>query len=549
MPTEYDIAAAFEAIENELIASMMRNMKRHRAEEDAEGIRWSQWQAEQLQALAEYKRHHQAKCRKQFRSINRDIEMLLREAKRQGGMEQEEAILRAIRQGATLRPRETLDASFFRINQRKLDALIKATTDDIQRAETAVLRRANDQYRKIIFNAQVYANTGAGTYEKAVDMAAKDFLSAGIQCVVYANGARHTLSDYAEMAIRTASKRAYLQGEGEKRQEWGISTVILNKRGNACPLCAPFCGKVFIDDVWSGGKAKDGPYPLLSGAIAKGLYHPRCKDSHTTFFPEISEEGSPWTAEERKKLAQDYNREQKQRHAERQAKKYDRLSAYSLDEENRRRYAARSDEWKTTMSRKNSERHTSWEIQSNPITKEQFDELNEAADQAGVRLMGFEHYDGDVELIHESIRDIQRVLNDFPEVRKKPVVLRPSYNMHDYDYAMTQNRTITINANAFNNRKALERDYKERADTGWFVRGTDYRSIIYHEMGHVVTNVKKVPYSRVFKEILVEDIGENISDYAVENPKEAIAEAISSYYSGKRNEIVLRVLRECGIIK
>lgn len=345
MPTEYDIAAAFEAIENELIASMMRNMKRHRAEEDAEGIRWSQWQAEQLQALSEYKRHHQAKCRKQFRSINRDIETLLREAKRHGGMEQEEAILRAIRQGATLRPRETLDASFFRVNERKLDALIKATTDDIQRAETAILRRANDQYRKIIFNAQVYANTGAGTYEKAVDMAAKDFLSAGIQCVVYSNGARHTLSDYAEMAIRTASKRAYLQGEGEKRQEWGISTVILNKRGNACPLCAPFCGKVFIDDVWSGGKATDGPYPLLSGAIAKGLYHPRCKDSHTTFFPEINEEGSPWTAEEREKLVRDYNREQKRQHVERQAKKYDRLSKYSLDEENRRRYAARSDEW------------------------------------------------------------------------------------------------------------------------------------------------------------------------------------------------------------
>ena len=345
MPTEYDIAAAFEAIENELIASMMRNMKRHRAEETTEGYAWSQWQAEQLQALSEYKRHHRAKYRKQFRSINKDIETLLREAKRQGGMEQEEAILRAIQQGATLRLRETLDASFFRVNERKLDALIKATTDDIERAETAVLRRANDQYRKIIFNAQVYANTGAGTYEKAVDMAAKDFLSAGIQCVVYANGARHTLSDYAEMAIRTASKRAYLQGEGEKRQEWGISTVILNKRGNACPLCAPFCGKVFIDDVWSGGKAKDGPYPLLSGAIAKGLYHPRCKDSHTTFFPGINEEGSPWTSEERKKLAQDYNREQKRQHAERQAKKYDRLSAYSLDADNRRRYEARAEEW------------------------------------------------------------------------------------------------------------------------------------------------------------------------------------------------------------
>ena len=86
--------------------------------------------------------------------------------------------------------------------------------DDMKKAETAVLRMANDQYRKVIFNAQVYANTGAGTYEKAVDMATKDFFSAGLNCVEYANGARHTIADYADMAIRTACKSAYLQGEG-----------------------------------------------------------------------------------------------------------------------------------------------------------------------------------------------------------------------------------------------------------------------------------------------------------------------------------------------
>ena len=44
---EYDIGAAFAAIEEELISSMMRNMARHRAEEEQEGIRWSMWQAEQ----------------------------------------------------------------------------------------------------------------------------------------------------------------------------------------------------------------------------------------------------------------------------------------------------------------------------------------------------------------------------------------------------------------------------------------------------------------------------------------------------------------------
>lgn len=50
---EYDIVAAFQAIEDELIASMMRNMKRHRAEESKEGFEWSMWQAEQLRFLEE----------------------------------------------------------------------------------------------------------------------------------------------------------------------------------------------------------------------------------------------------------------------------------------------------------------------------------------------------------------------------------------------------------------------------------------------------------------------------------------------------------------
>ena len=274
--SEYDVGAAFERIEDELIASMIRNMDRHRAEETEEGIRWSMWQAEQLKALERYKRKNQEKYSKQFRHINSQITDLIRTAKQKGNMQQEIRILQAIKKGWKVNGKNrspahnSMTSEFFKLNERKLDAMIKATTYDMQKAETAILRMANDQYRRIIFNAQIYANSGAGTYEKAVDMATKDFISAGLNCVEYSNGARHTLADYADMAIRTASKRAYLQGEGEKRAEWGIHTVIMNKRGNPCPKCLPFVGKVLIDDVWSGGKASDGPYPLMSSAIAAG---------------------------------------------------------------------------------------------------------------------------------------------------------------------------------------------------------------------------------------------------------------------------------------
>ena len=354
---EYDLAEAFRRIENELMASMIRNMDRHRAEETKEGYNWSMWQAEQLKALEKYKRKNQKKYQKQFKSINSQIEQLIRRARMKGNMKQEIRILQAIRKGwktsGTNRSpaHDAMTVEFFKLNERKLDALIEATTHDMEAAETAVLRKANDDYRKAIFNAQVYANSGAGTYEKAVDMATKDMLSRGLNCVMYANGARHTLADYADMAIRTASKRAYLQGEGEKRQEWGIATVIMAKRGNPCPKCLPFVGKVLIDDVWSGG-SKDGVdpetgkrYPLMSYAISKGLYHPRCKDSHTTYFPGISTADDTWT-KELENVGLQSQQEARQKYAKRQEEKYGRLAEYSLDQENKRVYKGKKEMWK-----------------------------------------------------------------------------------------------------------------------------------------------------------------------------------------------------------
>lgn len=346
---EYDIVAAFRVIEKELIASMIRNMDRHRAEETKEGYEWSMWQAEQLKALEKYKRHNQKKYKKQFQKINREIDLLIRQARETGNMQQEIKILEAVKKGFSAKKiRKGMAAEFFRLNDRKLEALVEATTHDMEKAETAILRKAEDDYRQAIYNAQVYSNTGAGTYEKAVDMATKDMLSRGLNCVQYVNGARHTLADYADMAIRTASKRAYLQGEGEKRQEWGISTVIVNKRGNPCPKCLPFCGKVLIDDVWSGGP-EDGmdpetgkKYPLMSYAISCGLYHPRCKDSHTTYFPGISTADDTWTKEELKAIGQEYEAEQKQQYAKRQEEKYERLAEYSLDAENKKRYGIKT---------------------------------------------------------------------------------------------------------------------------------------------------------------------------------------------------------------
>jgi hypothetical protein len=377
--SDYNTREAFEKIEDELIDSMMRNFSRHRAEETKEGYNWTQWQAEQLKSLEEYRKHNAKKFGKRFKTINNKVEEMIRTAKANGNASQEAEILEAVKDGfkAPKKPSAHSTAEFFKVNDRKLDALIKSTTDDLKRAETAVLRMSNDKYRKAIFNAQVAMNTGAVTYEKAVDIACKDMLNAGLNCVEYKNGARHTLSDYADMAVKTANKRAYLRGEGEKRAEWGVSLVVVNSRQGGCPDCAKYIGKVFIDDVYSNGKKSDGNYPLLSTAIKNGLFHPRCKDSTSTYYEEITTL-EPVTPEEEAEMDRRERLEEKQQYAERQAQRFDRRAEYSLDDDNKRIAKKRADEWHDRADKlaEQKEDYIHKISDSESITKKEKSEIN-----------------------------------------------------------------------------------------------------------------------------------------------------------------------------
>lgn len=486
MAEEYDISRAFERIEEELIASMIRNMDRHRAEESAYGYEWSQWQAEQLRSLEHYRAENQSKFGRQFSSLNQRIENAIRAAHETGGMEQEEEILDAIRRGFTgysHLPDAMIQGNFFRVNQRKLDALIQATTNDMRTAETAILRMANDQYRRVVFDAQVYAASGAGTYEKAVDMATHDMLAAGLNCVQYKNGARHTLSDYADMAIRTACKRAKLQGEGQKRQEWGVSTVIMNKRGNPCPKCLPWVGKVLIDDVWSGGSRKDGPYPLMSTAIAAGLYHPRCKDGHTTYFEGISTPpDSKFTRKELKQIERDNQKEAQKQYAERQRGKFGRLADYSLDPENKRRYTARKNAWEEMSYMSNSFRPEFGEATelgvgavTIPVKQVKNSRFNLFSDDTNRKSKA-------VRLTEKMLRQIQEDLPSGFQMPKIAVIDFNKYGINQRAIGGYQSSSGIFYMNSKYNTKEKILDFVNGKE-GWFANTTE-KAPFLHELGH-----------------------------------------------------------------
>ncbi len=292
---DYDVRVVFEEMELELIASMKRNLSRHQKWEKDEGMNWSMWQVEQLKTLENFKKENQKVFTKKFTATNNEIAKFLKDTYKTSGFSQERDILKALSRGEKAKSsvQRGLEGGFFSLDEDKMNALIKATTKDMTKAEHAMLRMVNDQYRKTIFKAQVMSNSGAFTLHQSIDRATKDFLKAGINCIEYKDGRRVNIASYAEMAIRTANKRAKLVSEGKVRKAYGITTVRISKYGQCSETCLPWQGRVYIDDIYSGGtkeEAKEKNLPLLSKAISGGLFHPNCKHTMTTYFYDLKKE-------------------------------------------------------------------------------------------------------------------------------------------------------------------------------------------------------------------------------------------------------------------
>ena len=349
----YDIAEALRKMEEELIQSMKRNLQRHLKEEDAEGFDWAQWQAEKLNSIARYRAQNRHIIGGYISTIPQQIEDMIRQSYETGKQQEEIRILKAIRQGyiAAAGTAGEIGTGFFTVNERKLNALVKATQGEMHKAVSSILRYQDDIYRQTVFRSAAQFNMGGKSLGQAVDAAAQDFLAQGIRNIRYKDGRYVNIASYAEMALRTANLRANIQGEAAKRDEWGVCTVKLSAHGSACPKCIPWQGKVYYDDVYGSVPVpKDGKYPLLSTAIAGGALHPNCKNGVHTWFEGINQPPKEMTQEEIDEANRRYDLEQQQRYCERNVRKYKRLKLGAIDPENAAKYAAQEQAWRKRLN-------------------------------------------------------------------------------------------------------------------------------------------------------------------------------------------------------
>lgn len=334
-----EIAQIYRDMELYLIKSMQRNLARHLAEEADAGLRYPQWQAEKLKELKRYQRENRQIISSRTRGLSDRVSEHMKAELRQGSKHELKRYKKALGKG--YKSAKTMRKSFFKVNDRKISGMINALQNDLGAANTAVLRMMNDTYRQTIFRAGMYASNGVMTETQAYDMAVKDFLERGINCIEYRDGRRVNIADYASMAVRTANQRAYMVGEGEFRKSIGETLVIISHHATACKLCRPFERKVLIDDVYSGGKPDDGDYMLLSEAMKLGLFHPRCRHGLGTYYPEL-EDINRYNNEEND--VSDYGRYNRA-HIENMVQRYKRLTIGSVGPENVARYQAKLREW------------------------------------------------------------------------------------------------------------------------------------------------------------------------------------------------------------
>lgn len=352
-----DIAKIFEEIELRLIASLKRNLSRHKAEEEKEGFEWSAWQAEKLNNIDNFRKENAQIADEYVDVIDDETRQLMTDQFHEGEHTAEQSVIDVSESGVNVpdvpaqpQPPEAPTAipvdHFFGVNKPKMDKLMEDVTTLEKTALTAAVRNMDDVYRTTLNRVQLMMGSGSITLNEAIDLATREFLDKGINCIVYADGRRVNIADYVRMALRTTSTRATLQGAAKRFAELGYDTVLISQYGGCSETCEPYQGKVYIDDVftiWNGersgdfGKSNycDKWFMLLSVAIRGGLFHPNCRHTMGQYIEGLTKIPKPIPAE---KIREQRELEEKQRAMERKIRALKRKVEGTQDEKKVKEY-------------------------------------------------------------------------------------------------------------------------------------------------------------------------------------------------------------------
>jgi hypothetical protein len=275
----------------------------------AAGVESPRWAELKLAQLQEYQRQAQALLADLERKAATGATTALTEAYERGGMAAV-ADLRRLNK-TTVEPLAGL---------RAIQALTAETVASLTAMHQRILRVTTDAYRSVIAETAQQVLLGTQTRLQAAQAALDRFAARGITGFVDRAGRGWAMESYAEMAMRTGTGRAAVQGHVDRLQANGMDLVIVSDAPKECPLCRPHEGKVYS---LSG---TDPKYPSLESARAEGLQHVNCRHSIAAYQPGITRPMGDVAD------PQGYADTQRLRYLERQTRAAKRVQAAAMDD-------------------------------------------------------------------------------------------------------------------------------------------------------------------------------------------------------------------------
>jgi hypothetical protein len=164
-------------------------------------------------------------------------------------------------------------------------------TDALTAAAQRITRFADDAYRAAVAEAAARQVSGELVPHAAQQAAWRDLMGQGITGFTDTAGRNWTLSSYTEMAVRTATARAYRDSAQERMAAMGLHFYTISTTGRPCPLCRPWEGKV-LSPIGAGTTESDGHLfdvaATVQEAVAAGLFHPNCMHTLVAYIPGVT---------------------------------------------------------------------------------------------------------------------------------------------------------------------------------------------------------------------------------------------------------------------
>lgn len=239
----------------------------------------------------------------------------------------------AITDLAKITPSEQIATTFTVTNRRAVEAIVSQATRALESTHFRILRAVDDAYRRVIAEASSQVVTGTLTRREAAQVALNRFADAGISGFVDSTGRNWDLASYSEMAVRSASGQAAVQGHLDRLQQNGHDLVIVSNSPEECPLCRPWEGRVL------SVSGSDPERASVAEARAAGLFHANCSHSLGAYIEGLTR---PMTDTPN---PQGYEERQQQRYIERQIRKWKRREAVALTDDERKRARAKVRAW------------------------------------------------------------------------------------------------------------------------------------------------------------------------------------------------------------